>query len=105
VYHSCISERTAVNGTRWRADPKAWRRHSRPRTPAFLFRRKTATRSQEGTSGSYRICSSGIVLRPFTGSVMTNRWGKTDSNWRSLHVGKGYGEPLQESIAVSGQSL
>jgi hypothetical protein len=42
----------------------------------------------------------------FAGRVcMTRRWRKTDSNSRSLREGKGYGEPLQASIAVSGLNL
>jgi hypothetical protein len=36
---------------------------------------------------------------------LTRRWRKLDSNSRSLREGKGYGEPLQASIAVSGLNL
>ena len=32
-------------------------------------------------------------------------WRKTDSNSRSLREGKGYGEPLQAGVAVSGLNL
>src|ERR1700730_234259 len=39
------------------------------------------------------------------GSHQTPRWRKTDSNSRSLREGKGYGQPLQASIAVSDLSL
>jgi len=34
-----------------------------------------------------------------------SRWRKTDSNSRSLREGKGYGQPLQASIAVSDLNL
>jgi hypothetical protein len=43
-----------------------------------------------------------VVCRPFR---LTRRWRKTDSNSRSLREGKGYGEPLQASIAVSDLNL
>ena len=36
---------------------------------------------------------------------LTHRWRKTDSNSRSLRAWKGYGEPLEASIAVSGLNL
>jgi len=35
----------------------------------------------------------------------THRWRKTDSNSRSLREGKGCGQPLQASIAVSDLNL
>jgi hypothetical protein len=38
-------------------------------------------------------------------SQQTRRWRKTDSNSRSLREGKGYGQPLQASIAVSDLNL
>jgi hypothetical protein len=38
-------------------------------------------------------------------SPLTRRWRKTDSNSRSLREGKGYGQPLQASIAVSDLNL
>src|SRR5882672_3397335 len=37
--------------------------------------------------------------------IPSHRGRKTDSNSRSLREGKGYGEPLQASIAVSGLNL
>ena len=37
--------------------------------------------------------------------IAEGRWRKRDSNSRSLREGKGYGEPLQASIAVSGLNL
>ena len=37
--------------------------------------------------------------------IAEGRWRKRDSNSRSLREGKGYGEPLQPSIAVSGLNL
>jgi hypothetical protein len=40
-----------------------------------------------------------------SGSQQTRRWRKTDSNSRSHREGKGYGEPLQASIAVSDLNL
>jgi hypothetical protein len=40
-----------------------------------------------------------------SGVRWTRRWRKTDSNSRSLREWKGYGEPLQASIAVSGLNL
>ena len=48
-----------------------------------------------------------ISRAPATGasSSLTPRWRKTDSNSPSLREGKGYGEPLQASIAVSGLNL
>jgi hypothetical protein len=39
------------------------------------------------------------------GSLLTRRWRKTDSNSRSLREGKGCGQPLQASIAVSDLNL
>jgi hypothetical protein len=38
-------------------------------------------------------------------SPLTRRWRKTDSNSRSLREGKGCGQPLQASIAVSDLNL
>jgi hypothetical protein len=37
-----------------------------------------------------------------SGSLQTQHWRKTDSNSRSLREGKGYGQPLQASIARFG---
>jgi hypothetical protein len=39
------------------------------------------------------------------GSFLTRRWRKTDSNSRSFREGKGFGQPLQASIAVSDPNL
>jgi hypothetical protein len=50
--------------------------------------------------------------RPMSGKLgwlpvrsLTLRWRKTDSNSRSLREGKGCGQPLQASIAVSDLNL
>jgi hypothetical protein len=45
------------------------------------------------------------LQRPGLCETRTRRWRKTDSNSRSLREGKGYGRPLQASIAVSDLNL
>jgi hypothetical protein len=57
-----------------------------------------------GAWGTAGACQSSCTPEK-SSSYQTPRWRKTDSNSRSLREGKGYGEPLQASIAVSGPNL
>ena len=68
-----------------------------PRADPLLIRRSNTPTARRVRSR--RFPTSG------TDGSQTLRWRKTDSNSRSHREGKGYGEPLQASIAVSDLNL
>ena len=56
-------------------------------------------------AGEQRLHKNPVLRRRGTDGSQTLPWRKPDSNSRSRREGKGYGEPLQASIAVSDLNL
>jgi hypothetical protein len=77
----------------------------RNRLAAGGNRIRTRGPSAKGIPGRLATRKPATSQRCNTEVRLTHRWRKTDSNSRSLREGKGYGEPLQASIAVSGLNL
>jgi len=75
----------------------------KPNTTALSAHRRAAETLRRAAAASWEWAPAAFDVR--TGVRLTPRRRKTDSNSRSHREGKGYGEPLQASIAVSDLNL
>ena len=91
----------------WRQGDPANRQETRRNRDLRVLPDPTGRSSSEkrsNTPTARRVRSRRFPTSGTDGS-QTLRWRKTDSNSRSHREGKGYGEPLQASIAVSDLNL
>jgi hypothetical protein len=74
------------------------------RAPCIWNANETVTKSGQALKHAQPLQAvrGSIEAQRWNGLLLTRRWRKTDSNSRSLREGKGYGQPLQASIAVFG---